>query len=133
MRNEMYDKNTEKRQHLDARNETNAINLFGLAFLCGNADEKSTGAHRKRSVNVRSVFVESAEQARYSSTSGGLPRPEPGHGQPTPPYKTAAQRLINVNLYFRHFHIFPHPFESFILAQASGDNLRCAARSLCGV
>ena len=91
MRNEMYDKNTEKRQHLDARNETNAINLFGLAFLCGNADEKSTGAHRKRSVNVRSVFVEPAEQARYSSTSGGLPRPEPGRGQPTPPYKTAAQ------------------------------------------
>ena len=56
MRNEMYDKNTEKRQHLDARNETNAINLFGLAFLCGNADEKWTGAHRKRSVKFTLRF-----------------------------------------------------------------------------
>ena len=42
-------------------------------------------------LHLRSAFVESAEQARCSSTSGGLPRPEPGRGQPTPPYKTAAQ------------------------------------------
>ena len=35
--------------------------------------------------------MESTEQARSSSTSGGLPRPEPGYCQPTPPYKTAAQ------------------------------------------
>ena len=41
MRNQMYNKNTEAcRQHPDARNETNAIKLFGLPFLCGNADEK---------------------------------------------------------------------------------------------
>ena len=38
--------------------------------------------------------MESAEQARCSSTSGGLPRPEPGRGQPTPLYKTAAQCLF---------------------------------------
>ena len=42
-------------------------------------------------LNLRSAFVESAEQARCSSTSGGLPRPELGYCQPTPPYKTAAQ------------------------------------------
>ena len=35
--------------------------------------------------------MESTEQARSSSTSGGLPRPEPGYCQPTPPYKTGAQ------------------------------------------
>ena len=64
MRNEMYDKNTEKRQHLDARNETNAINLFGLAFLCGNADEKWNQLSRR---GIR--------QLTEASTAGAWRRP----------------------------------------------------------
>ena len=41
--------------------------------------------------NFSAEMIESAEWARNSSTNGGLLRPEPGHSQPTPPYKTAAQ------------------------------------------
>ena len=65
---------------------------FSVWLFCVATPMKNEpGPIESGALNLRSAFVESAEQARCSSTSGGLPRPEPGHGQPTPPYKTAAQ------------------------------------------
>ena len=66
-------------------------NLLVWLFCVATPMKNEPGPIESGALNLRSAFVESAEQARCSSTSGGLPRPEPGRGQPTPPYKTAAQ------------------------------------------
>ncbi len=73
--------------------ETNqmSLNLLVWLFCVATPMKNEPGPIESGALNLRSAFVESAEQARCSSTSGGLPRPEPGRGQPTPPYKTAAQ------------------------------------------
>ena len=69
-------------------------NLLVWLFCVATPMKNEPGPIESGALNLRSAFVESAEQARCSSTSGGLPRPEPGRGQPTPHYKIAAQILI---------------------------------------
>ena len=92
MRNYMYDKNiVPKHNILTQETKQMSANFLVWLFCVATPMKNEPGPIESGALNLRSAFVESAEQARCSSTSGGLPRPEPGRGQPTPPYKTAAQ------------------------------------------